>query len=194
MLRRSVKVVSIAKQFHGFQYEQKVIERFNLQKAKNYTSPYDAQHKSHNIQVKCMQHGSSVEFGDYLRNKQKTNNFILIVGFWKHEKDNIIQEHIFDVNVSTLSSNLYYPHDADMFKEMSLITNMYEDDEKWKTFCQKHRLQWREYRNKMDLRFRRDHKKQKRIQCGVSWKNYHEWFMEEMKRYSHDEFCHILQL
>lgn len=194
MLRRSVKVVSIAKQFHGFQYEQKVIERFNLQKAKNYTSPYDAQHKSHNIQVKCMQYGSSIEFGDYLRNKQKTTNFILIVGFWKHEKDNIVQEHIFNVNSAKLTDNLLYPYDAEMFEEMRLITNLHEDDHIWKQFCQKHRTQWLEFKNNMDLRFRRDHKKQKRIQCGVSWKKYHSWFIDDMQRYTHDEFCHMLRL
>lgn len=194
MLRKSLPCVSIAKQCHGFHYEQRVIQKFKLQKAQSYTSPYDAHHEMLNVQIKCMQHGSSVEFGDYLRNKQKTSNFILIVGFWKNEKDNIIQEHIFDVNATNLTKNLYYPYDDIMYNEMSLITNLYEDDMKWKLFCQKHRLQWKEFHNNMDLRFRRDHKKQKRIQCGVSWKNYQAWFMEDMKRYSHDEFCHLLQL
>lgn len=194
MFRKIFRVVSAAKQYHGFEYEQKVIKQYKLLKSQNYTSPYDAHHGSLNVQVKCIQHGSSVEFGDYMRNKNKSSNFILIVGFWKNEKDNIIQEHIFDVNAKSLTNNLFYPHDPEMFAEMKVISNSYEDDTKWKSFCSKHRIQWSEYGNNMDLRFRRDHKKQKRIQCGISWKNYNVWFMEEMKQYSHDEFCHLLQL
>lgn len=193
MLKRIHKIVSLARQHHGFQYEQKVIQKFNLQKAKGHTAPYDAHHKSLNIQIKCMQYGTSIEFGDYLRNKSKSSNFILVVGFWKDDKENIIQEQIFDVNVHAFTNNLYYPHDEDMFKEMRSISNLHEDDKKWKLFCQQHREQWREYKNSMDLRFRRDHKKQKRIQCGVSWKNYHYWFIEDMKQYSQDEFHHMLQ-
>jgi hypothetical protein len=194
MLKKTLTCLSVAKQYHGFLYEQKVIQKYNLRKAKSYTSPCDAHHGMLDVQIKCMQHGTSVEFGDYLRNKHKTTNFILIVGFWKNEKDNIIQEHIFDVDVQAFTNNLYYPYDEKMYQEMSLITNMYEDDGKWKAFCQNHRAQWHEFQNNMDLRFRRDHKKQKRIQCGVSWKKYHSWFMDDMKKYTHDDFCHMLQL
>jgi hypothetical protein len=193
MIRKALQTVSIAKQYHGFEYEKKVISKYNLQKSKGYTSPYDAHHKALNIQIKCMQHGSSVEFGDYIRNKNKCSNFILIVGFWKDDKENIIQEHIFDVNSTKLTDNLFYPYDAEMYEEMRLITNLHEDDENWKYFCQKHRTQWREFKNNMDLRFRRDHKKQKRIQCGVSWKKYHSWFMDDMQKYTHDDFRHMLQ-
>ncbi len=194
MLRKTLRVCSIAKQHHGFLYEQKVIDKFQLQKATSYTSPFDAHRASLNIQIKCIQHGSSIEFGDYLRNKKKTENFVLVVGFWKDAKDNIIQEDIFNVNADNFKNNLHYPYDKEMFAEMKLITNEYDDDSIWLEFCKKHRLQWREFKNHMDLRFRRDHKKQQRIQCGVSWKNYNYWFTEEMKKYSHDEFCHMLQL
>jgi hypothetical protein len=194
MLRKTLRVCSIAKQHHGFLYEQNVIDKFKLQKATQYTSPFDAHRGSFNVQIKCMQHGTSVEFGDYMRNKKKTENFILVVGFWKDAKDNIIQEDIFNVNADHFRNNLYYPYDKEMFAEMKLITNGYEDDIIWLEFCKRHRLKWREFNNHIDLRFRRDHKRQKRIQCGVSWKRYNYWFMEEMNKYSHDEFCQMLQL
>ena len=191
MLKRTFYVLSAAKQFHGFQYEQKIIQKFNLKKAHQYTSPYDAHLGVLNIQIKCMQYGSSVEFGDYMRNKTKNDNFILVVGFWKDFKDNIIQEHIYNVDVDILKSNLVYPYDQEMFNEMKLISNSYDDDVNWRFFCQKHRMQWMEFNNNMDLRFRRDHKRQKRIQCGISWKNYNAWFKEEMKTLTREELCYL---
>jgi hypothetical protein len=65
----------------------------------------------------------------------------------------------------------------EMLDEMSTISNDKSDDSKWKQF----RLKWKErYGNSIiSLRFKRDHKKQKRIQCGISRNNFLEVILKE---------------
>jgi len=61
-------------------YEKKIICRFNLTKYKDYTAEYDAFgiyiYKSFviNYSIKCIKYGTSVELGDYRRNKNKKDS------------------------------------------------------------------------------------------------------------------------
>jgi len=60
---------------------------------------------------------------------------------------------------------------------MSEISNDRSDDNKWKQF----RLKWKEkYGDSIiSLRFKRDHKKQKRIQCGITKTNFLNVILKE---------------
>lgn len=184
-------IKNAARQWHGFEYEKKIIQKYNMQKTANYTAEYDSMLHNIPIQIKCMKHGTSVEFGDYFRNKQKEKDFILIVGFWKEDKINIKEEYILKVNSQLYTDNLKYYFDEDLRYGLKHISNNVCDDKRWKAYCHLHRQQWQEMDNNLALRFRRDHKTQKRIQCGVSWKMFNEWFRQEFEEISYHDLLDI---
>lgn len=162
------------RQKHGFQYELQVIKKYKLSKTETYTCPYDAYYnkineKSIPVQIKCIKMGSNIEMGDYRRNKRKYDDFILIIGFWEKEKTNIVKEVILYINNEEFKNYLKFDYDEQMFKEMKSISNKKEDDLKWKLFCEKYKKKWPN-KNILQLRFKRDHKKQKRLQCAIPWR------------------------
>jgi hypothetical protein len=183
----SIKQLSISsseRQGHGFDYENKVILKYGLKKSNNYTSVYDAYTKLNiPVQIKCIKNKCAVEMGDYLRNKNKKEDFILIVGFWDGQKDNIINEVILYIKKELFIQNLKFNLDDDMFKEMSLISNLKKDDNRWREFRIKFKNEWDHNQNKIDLRCKRDHKTQRRIQCAISWKNFNEYFIKNFDKY-----------
>ena len=176
------------RQGHGFAYEQRTLERFSLTKCKNYTSEFDATCGHIQVQVKCIKQGGAIELGCYNRNKNKKHSFILIIGFWRGSKDNIVEECIYFIDCNEYTMNLKYDKDAEMIAEMKLISNLKEDDVRWRDFCAKHKTSWKEQNNHIDIRFKRDHKTQKRIQCAISWKNYNTWFKETFKMLTLEKF------
>lgn len=188
---RAKCISSTARQWHGFEYEKRVINRFNLHKSKSHTAEYDGMLHQLPIQIKCMKHGTSVEFGDYFRNKNKKEDFILIVGFWKEDKLSIKEEYILKVKSKLYIDNLKYYFDEDLRQGLKYITNDVSDDLRWKTYCNLHRQQWEEMTNNMSLRFRRDHKTQKRIQCGLSWTMFNEWFRQDFEEISANDLLEL---
>lgn len=103
------------------------------------------------------------------------NDFILIVGFWKDKKDNIIDEKILYINHNKFTNYLNFDKYNDMmYQEMHTISNSYDDDNKWKIFREKYKSLW----PIINIRFKRDHKKQKRIQCAISWCNFNTFTNE----------------
>lgn len=180
------------RQGHGFEYEQNVVQRFGLQKSTNYISPFDSMCGDIPVQIKCIKFGCAIELGDYFRNKQKNCNFILIIGFWKDSKDNIIEEYIFFVKFDVFIANLHYDADEQMIAELKLISNLYEDDDCWEAYCNRHKSRFATFHNKIDIRFKRDHKTQKRIQCAISWNNFNTWFKPTFECISVRKFEDIL--
>jgi len=170
------------RQRHGFDYENAVIQKYDLKRSDNYTSKYDAFYLGIPVQIKCIKHGCAIEMGDYKRNKNKQEDFILIVGFWKGEKDNIVKESILYIDHANFTKHLTFKNDKKMVAEMDLISNLVEDDNRWKVFCNKYKSEWPDT-NLLDIRFKRDHKKQKRIQCAISWSNFVNKFVNEFKTY-----------
>jgi hypothetical protein len=180
------------RQQHGFDYEQSVIKRFGL-KNTSYTSEYDAICSDVYIQIKCIKYGSAIEMGSYKRNKNKCHNFMLIVGFWKDTRDNIIREDIYEVYSDNFTLNLQYDYDVEMFTEMTYISNLKDDDQRWAKFCAKHKQRWCSKGNNIDIRFKRDHKNQKRIQCAISWKKYNQWFVKTFHKIELNCFKQLLE-
>lgn len=159
------------RQQHGFQFEEYIIHKHKLTKSSGYTNKYDAYYNKIPVQIKCIKYGSVIELGDYYRNKSKTEDFFLIIGFWKNTTDNIIKTDILFIEHSIYINNMVYHSDTAFKVGMDLITNLHVDDDAWKHFCNLHKNNYPKS-NLISIRFKRDHKKQKRVQCAISNKNY----------------------
>ena len=163
------------RQRHGFEYEYMKINENNLIKEENYTAKWDTFEIYNDVKtpvsVKCIGFNSSIDFGDFKRQTEVDKDFILYVGFWKGKKDNIVEEYKVLINKDFWNS--YFGDKSiiiSMLDEMKGISNDYSDDNRWKEF----RNRYKEMYGKsiISLRFKRDHKKQKRIQCGITKPNF----------------------
>jgi len=171
------------RQAHGFKYEQDVVSRFGLIKAEGYTNKDDAYYKQTPVQVKCIKKGSSIDLGDYFRNASKNDDFILIIGFWEGSKSNIVEEYALYIDHNKWNKLLRYEFVGSMFEQMKLIRNDKLDDDVWKTFRETHKLQYNYgYDRKIQLRFKRDHKSQKRIQCAINKTDFYDYFLTTFSR------------
>lgn len=175
------------RQGHGFWYEQHVIQKFNLIKADGYTSQYDAFYHDagviYPVQIKFIKYGGAIEMGDLKRNSTKKENFILVIGFWQEDKKKVVREDILYIDHDKYKSFVECSFHDIMASEMSEISNSYEDDNKWKIFCDKYKRMWSSC-NVLEVRFKRDHKTQKRIQCAIPWRKYNDTFVKAFKAFA----------
>lgn len=167
------------RQIHGFKYEDYIKNRYNLKNYENsYTSKWDALYKDIPVSIKTHKIGS-VELGDYFRQASVSEDFLMFIGFWDNSKTkDIVEEHI-----------LFIPHKkwnecfsnnvSEYLKHMlDNITNKYEDDAKWKSMMNEANSLWEKHTNKrIKPLYKRDHKSQKRIQCGISKSNMYSYFI-----------------
>jgi hypothetical protein len=163
------------RQIHGFEYERLIMERNNLTKESSYTGKWDMYElfngKNTPVSVKCIGFKSSIDFGDFKRQTEIVDDFILYIGFWKGQKRNIVEEY--KVLIKNENWIKYFGDKniiSDMVCEMSFISNDYSDDCKWKEFRNKYSGLYG--KSVISLRFKRDHKSQKRIQCGITKSNF----------------------
>lgn len=181
----SVACRSVARQAHGFHYQDQVIKRLKLKSIAHYTAEYDAECQGTPVQIKCMKHQTGVQLGDFRRNRSKTHDFIMIIGFWEGDKYNIIDEDVRYVTRNEYTDNIGFHDEGNtierrMFEDMSYISNDYSDDGVWTEFRTRYKALW-PATNNIDLRFARDHKKQKRIQCGMSNKKFEQWYKSKFE-------------
>lgn len=166
------------RQIHGFNYELDVISRFNLIKEEKYTSAYGAFTKSgYPVSIKLEKRNTDIELGDYFRNERNLQSFFLIVGFWEREKNNIVEQKILFIP----GEEWHYLFNTDLtpvFRDIiDNITNLKQDDKKWKESIKWARKEWKNTTNNLIRpRFKRDHKKQKRIQCAINNKDFYKYF------------------
>jgi len=167
------------RQIHGFLYEQKCFVDFPwwTSNGDEYTAKwdgYDTRLKMP-ISIKCIQKGASIDFGDIFRMASIDEDWVLRVGFWEGEKTNIVEEYTIIIRKSEWQKLI---GDIETFKvakiEMNSISNDYSDDEKWEKFRLEYKMLWGD--SIFQPRFKRDHKKQKRIQCGITYNNLKEYF------------------
>jgi hypothetical protein len=163
------------RQKHGFEYEDFIINENNLIKEENYTAKWDTFEVYNGVKtpvsVKCIGFNSSIDFGDLKRQTEVNQDFILYIGFWKGKKNNIVEEYKVLINKDVWNS--YFGNKTiiqSMLDELKGISNDYSDDDKWKEYRKKWKAMYGE--SIISLRFKRDHKKQKRIQCGITKKNF----------------------
>jgi hypothetical protein len=165
------------KQKHGFDFENFIIKKYKLIKETKYTGEFDAYYTNIPIQIKCIKKNTSIDFGDYFRNKNKTKDFILIIGFWQNIKTNIIDTYAVYINYQSWNNLFHFNFDNQMKTEMKLISNLKIDDENWKNYKYKYKNLWYLNERKIEIRFKRDHKCQKRIQCAIKNKIFYNFFL-----------------
>lgn len=168
----------LPRQHHGFHYENQVISKFNLIKSEDYLSKFDATTINETpIQIKCMKQNSEICLGDLKRNQTITTDFILIVGFWKSNRYKIVEEHILYIDHEKYIECCKFDRLTDFIAELKVMSNDPEDDQKWKVLFNQIKSEYPK-KNIIKIRPKRDHRKQKRIQCSVSYKKFKSEFLK----------------
>ena len=169
------------RQKHGFKFEKKYVKENDLIIESEYTSIIDAIDKEDNVyQIKCIKLGSSIDLGDIFRNSQKEKDFYLVVGFWKDKRNNIVE--IYKLFIDKNKWNKLFEFDAyDKMKDWikNKVSNDYNYDNQWKKECSYYKKLWNVIERKIQPRFKRDHKSQKRIQCAINKTDFYNYFLKE---------------
>lgn len=160
------------RQKQGFDYELDVIKRFSLVKEENYTGKRDVYYDNIPVSIKYEKFGSDVELADYFRQATICEDFYLICGFSNGEEHILFIPH---KEWKTLFCNAF----NEKFRTLlSSITNDRKDDEEWKDEIAILKKEWKDSTlNLIRPRFKRDHKKQKRIQCAINNKDFYNYFI-----------------
>lgn len=162
------------RQIHGFTYEDFFIKKFSLIKEPQYTERYDAYGKNGTpFKIKSIKKGSSIDLADYFRNAEESKNFFLAVSFWDRIESNIVEEYVITIKSYIWRELLYFKEKERMREWIKTVSNEREYDEQWKDECLFFKNEWNKEERKIQLRFKRDHKSQKRIQCAI---NNNDWY------------------
>jgi len=169
------------RQAHGFIFEENYIKDNNLIKEENYTAPFDAYDKDGELyQIKTIKKDSSIDLGDIFRNASKNKDFFLVVSFWENEKLNIVETRKMRIPFAVWNEILNF----DAYDELknwitNEVSNSHNYDAQWK----KERTEWKKRfgNRKINIRFKRDHKQQRRIQCAINQKVFYSYFVKEFE-------------
>ena len=180
--------ITSSRQKHGFIYEQEIIKKFNLVPTVQ-NSCFDAIYFNKDnsfmeklyVQIKCIKNGSSIDMGSFIKNQNITKDFLLIIGFWDKEKT-IVNEHILYIDTKLYIKDTVFEFTTEMHNEMKSISNHKKDDLLWSEFIKKYKKLYPKD-NLIKLRFKRDHKTQKRIQCAINFKTFNTLFMQKYKKF-----------
>jgi hypothetical protein len=184
------------RQSHGFKFEtnwckqnnvltwKQYEKKYGKQKGSNYTSKWDAinenvkgkTYKGKPVQIKCIGLNNAIELGDIFRNSNKEEDFTLVVGFWEGKKTNIVDVVVLDINHKKWNKLFQW----DKFDEVkdwikNKVSNSYSYDNQWKEEMNYYKELWGD--RLVTPTFKRDHKKQRRIQCQISYINFMQEFV-----------------
>jgi hypothetical protein len=175
-----------ARQAHGFKNELMVIDRYNLNKATSYTAKWDAIAprivvgqrviKDVPTSIKTIREGGSVDMGDIFRHAKNGNDFVLHVDFYRGPRSelNIVETYTIYIESGKWRSLFEFGHYDFLRGCLHEITNSYSDDLKWKSMMAEMNKLWRREERIVHLAPKRDHKKQKRIQCTIPNRKFRE--------------------
>jgi hypothetical protein len=148
--------------------------------------------------IKLIKYGGGIDLGDFRRvsdifYNSEHDRFLFNVGFWKETPDNITDEYFVvipqDKWSEYLPKNDFYLEDYDnMYRELRTFSSRgvsAVEDERWKDFIQKYSELTEG--SLIKLRFKRDSKRQLRIQCSINFKDFEKIILAENK------FLHIYQ-
>lgn len=174
------------RQIHGFNYEKVFCENTGTIKSEKYGAKFDSELDNIPIQIKCIKQNNEICLGDYFRNLETNVDFLLHIAFYKEESLQSYKEEETNPegkNKKIIEYFTFYIKWEDwkkefenenlnlnvMKEEFKLITNLKEDDSKFDIFREKYK---KYFDGKLiQLRFKRDHKTQKRVQCAIPIKN-----------------------
>ena len=171
------------RQIHGFIFEEEIIKKYNIVKSNSYTDKWDGYLNGIPVSIKCEKNGSTIEMADYFRNSQNIEDFYLIVGFWEGKDKNIVDTKILFIPGKDWNDLFYLDINEKLKKLLKEISNDYSDDEEWKRRRLELSAEWKENTsNLIRLYFKRDHKQQKRIQCGITYKDFFSYFIPKYEK------------
>lgn len=159
------------RQKHGFDFQEQYINSNNLTPDENYTGEWDAYTKNNfPVQIKTRKKNGELDLGDLKRNLNKNQDFLLVIGNYSERNGvkNFDNPECYFVEADNWKAQFNCDCLNEMEDFLKEITNDYSDDKKWKNGV-------KEFKEKTVAnavpRFKRDHKKQKRIQAAVPKKN-----------------------
>jgi hypothetical protein len=156
------------RQEHGFIFQESISKKYDLVEDENYTGIWDA-YDNQNVPcvIKTFKKGSEIPLSDIFINSKRDQDFYLIYGIWEKEKTNIVEEKKILVDVEKWK-NLFEWDNYDELKHWikNVVSNDYEYDKTWKKEVAEWKKNWGKGRV-IQPRFKRDHKKQRRIQSAV---------------------------
>lgn len=159
------------RQSHGFEYEKIVSKNNDLSLTENYTGIWDAYNtQSVPYLIKTFKKGSEIPLSDIFINCQRNRDFYLAIGIWESNPNNIVEEYLLLVEGEKFTKLFEFSYMEEMKNWIKTVSNHHEYDSQWKKDCKEWKLKWGKDRI-VQPRFKRDHKKQKRIQSAVSYKN-----------------------
>lgn len=164
------------RQKHGFDFQEQYIKENNLISEKKYTGEYDAYTQNNfPIQIKTRKKNNELDLGDLKRNLNKEKDFLLVVGDYSVNKGNKVFEKpkCYYIDIENYKKQFNCDCLNEMEDFLKEITNDYSDDAKW-------RNEMKDFKKRTIAnvvpRFKRDHKKQKRIQAAVPKKNLKDFY------------------
>lgn len=162
------------RQAHGLINELRIKEQFGIQTylgKQNYTAVYDGQTSNGTpVSIKTMKYRTDVELGDYWRNVNAQNDFYMVVSFWQGSKLNIVEEYHLLIPAEEWQKLFNRELDDEIRAIIQNASNERSYDTIWK---EQIKALKEAYGNSLiRLRPKRDHKKQKRMQCAISYKDF----------------------
>lgn len=156
----------------GFLFEQEIIKKENLNKCELYTDAFDAYNdKNIAVQIKSRKNNTSLCLGDLKRNFTKTEPFILYIVDYDipHNYFKTYKVYIDDYNL--YNQLFYFAEYDDFWNEFKEIPNDRKYDSLWRQCRKKYAKLYKDGHSITTMNPKRDHKKQKRIQCSISNNN-----------------------
>ena len=167
------------RQYHGFQYEDYCSDKYGVNLNSNYTDKWDGTYKGYPVSIKSISQGAEICMGDIVRQSQVNEDFYMFVAFHNDTKK-IVEEHCLFIKGEQYSSLFNKSLITSYRTLLSEITNDKIDDNKWKKSIIDYRKQWESSTpNLIRPRPKRDHKKQKRIQCAISNADFYSYFIPQ---------------
>lgn len=174
-----------ARQQHGFDFESYCKEQFHVLDCPegHYTYKWDGILNGKPVSIKTEKIGSDIEIASLQRNAENEEDFYLIVGFWKGNKENIISIETLYI----IGNEWHQLFDLEIVNECSLlvkeISNDAKDDALWKKCRSELTKKWKQNTpNLIRPRFKRDHKTQKRMQCAINNKDFYCYFLPKYQK------------
>ena len=170
------------RQVHGFEYQEKMCERYNLLSDENYTGMWDA-YRPDGIPcvIKTFKKNSELPLSDIFKNASRDKDFYLMYGVWKDKKSNIVEEKVIFIDINKWKELFDWSHYDELNNWIkNSVSNSYDYDMTWKSEVKEWKKKWDKNRL-VQPRFKRDHKTQRRIQSAVAHKNL-DMFLEYAKK------------
>lgn len=169
---------SQARQGHGFIFQSGIAKLLKLYVPASYTDEVDA-YSITQPHDDVMRHSfktanrrqQKIDLGDLERNGLVQHDFILYVGFWRGFSLNIREICVMYVRAAYWRSQ--FPDDISPFMKKAVfegITNDKECDAAWQERRRRLQAKWAEEvprQSFIHVNFKRDHKKQQRVQCSI---------------------------